>query len=164
MLAEIDHRLATLIGDLLYWLTKSRYIIAFDNVKRDLNYVECPDETHDIFRRNLHIIKWHNGGVGLAVIRDFNLQMWSSEISCTCAHAWKPHRVVILATVLALDTSFPYHGKHAVRLLCIFEDKDELVVWAKEGVFQLDMSNWQWRKYNSARCWCTLHPYSVRPG
>ena len=95
-MADIDNRPATLVGGILYWPTKSRYIIVFDIVKRDMNYVECPNETHDIFRRNLHIIKGHNGGVGLAVIRDFNLQTWSSEISLTGAQAWKPHRVVNL--------------------------------------------------------------------
>jgi hypothetical protein len=98
MLAEIYNRPATLIGGILYWPMKSRYIIAIDNVEIDMNYVECPNETHDIFRCNLHIIKGHYGGVGLAVIRDFYLQTWSSEISSTCALAWKPHRVVSLAT------------------------------------------------------------------
>jgi hypothetical protein len=44
---------------------------------------------------------------------------------------------------LALDTSFSYHGKHAIRVLCVFENIDVLVVQVKEGVFQLVMSNWQ---------------------
>ena len=69
-LAEIDNRSATLIRGILYWPMKSRYIIAFDNVTRALYYIECPDETHDIFRPNLHIFKGHNGDVALAVIRD----------------------------------------------------------------------------------------------
>jgi hypothetical protein len=73
--------------------------------------------------------------VGLTVIRYFNLQTWSSEISSTCALAWKPHRVVSLPTVFSLDTSSPYHRKYAVRLLCVFEDKEVVFVKAKEGVF-----------------------------
>ena len=48
MMAEIDKRPATLIGDILYWLTKSNYIIAFDNLSRVLYYVECPWQTDDI--------------------------------------------------------------------------------------------------------------------
>ena len=48
MMAEIDKRPATLIGDILYWPTKSNYIIAFDNLSRVLYYDECPRQTHDI--------------------------------------------------------------------------------------------------------------------
>jgi hypothetical protein len=36
---------------------------------------------------------------------------------------------------LPFDTSFPYDGKYAVRLLCVFEDRDMLVELAKEGAF-----------------------------
>ena len=162
---EIDHRPATLIGGILYWPTKSRYIIALDHAKKALKYIQCPHEMHDIFKLNIHIFKGHNGDVALAVIRDFTLQTWASTRSSTGDHeSWTCHINFELDTCLALDTSFPYYGKHAVRLLCIFEDKNELVVWAKEGVFQLDMSNSQWRKYNSIRRWCTLHPYSVSLG
>ena len=161
MLAEIDHRPAIVIGDILYWPTKSRYIIALHNVKEDLKYIECPHETRDIIRLNVHIFRGHNGDVALAVIRNFTLQTWSSTRSPTGDHeSWQHHIKVELDTLLPIDTSFPYHGKCEVRLLCVVEDSDILVVWVKEGVFQLDMSNWQWRKYSSARRWCTLHPYS----
>jgi hypothetical protein len=68
-----------------------------------------------------------------------------------------------LDTLLTLDTSFPYVGKYAVRLLCVFEDRDMLVVLAKEGAFQLDISNMQWKKYNSGKHLCTLYPYLVPP-
>jgi hypothetical protein len=40
-----------------------------------------------------------------------------------------------LDTLLTLDTSFPYDGKYAVRLLCVFKDRDMLVVLSKEGAF-----------------------------
>ena len=76
MMEHVDNRPATLIGDILYWPTKSRYIIAFDNATMDLSYVECPHTTDDIPRQNLHILKMHGGGVGLAVIRGFTLQTW----------------------------------------------------------------------------------------
>ena len=143
---------------------EARYIIAFDILKKYLTYVECPTEMQDIFMRNLHIIKGHNGGVGLAVVRNLNLQIWSSEISLKCAHAWKLHRVVNLATVLGIDTTFPYYGKCAVRLLCAFEDRDVVFVSAKEGIFQLYFSNLQWSKFNAANIHCTLYPFSMIPG
>src|SRR5664279_4125838 len=145
-MSEIDNRPATLIGDILYWPMKSNYIIAFDNVTRDLYYVECPRETHDIFRRNLHIIKGHNGGVGLVVVRGFTLQTCCSVRSSIVNHAWTPHRNVDLTTLLALDTSFPYLWNYVVKILCAFEDKYIMVVRAKEGVFQLDISTMLWKK------------------
>ena len=115
----------------MYWPTKSNCIIAFDNLSKDLYYVECPQRTHEIYRRNLHIIKGHNGGVGLVVVTGFTLQTWCSARSSIGDHAWLPHRNVDLATLLALDTSFPYYWNHTVRILCTFEDRDIVVVRAK---------------------------------
>jgi hypothetical protein len=126
-----------------------------------MKYIECPHQTHDIIRRNLHIFKGHNGDISLAVIRGFTLETWSCARSSTGAHSWMRHLNVELDTLLALDTSFPYHGKYAVRLFYVFEDRDMLAVQAKEGLFQLDISNMQWKKYNCTKRWCTIYPYSV---
>jgi hypothetical protein len=68
----------------------------------------------DIFRRNLHIVEMHGGGVGLAVIRVFTLQTWFSARSLACDHELTPHSKVNLATILALATSFSYPRKHDV--------------------------------------------------
>ena len=84
MLAKIDRKLSTLIGDILYWpRMNSRYIIVFDNVTTKLCYIECPHETHDISRHNFVIAKGHNGDVALAVIRYFSLNTLSSARSST---------------------------------------------------------------------------------
>ena len=65
---------ATLISDVFYWVTTSKYIIAYDNTTKALYYVKCPEETHDdIFNCRLHTMKGRNGGVGLAVLRGFIL-------------------------------------------------------------------------------------------
>lgn len=141
MMEHVDNMPATLIGDILYWPTKYRYIIAFNNITMRLSYVKVLHTTDDIFRRNLYIVKMHGGGVGRAVIIGFTLQMWSSARSSAGDYDWTPHSNVNLAAILALDTSFPCHGKHVLRLLCAFEDRDMVIVWAKEGVFQLDVSN-----------------------
>jgi hypothetical protein len=132
---------------------KSKYIISFNNAERVLKYIECPHQTHDIFRHNIHIFKGHNGDVALAVIRGFILEMWSCARSSTGTHSWMRHLNVELDTLLALDTSFLYHGKYAVRLLYVFEDRDMLVV----TLFQFDISNMQWKRYNSAKHWCTIY-------
>jgi hypothetical protein len=137
--------------------------MSFNNMMRRPKYIECPYETHNVFRRNLHIFKGHNGDVALVIIRGFTLETCSGARSSTNAHSWMRQFSIELDTLLTLETSFPYAGKCAIRLLCVFEDRDMLVVLAKEGVFQLDISNMHWKKYNSAECWCTLYPYSVTP-
>ena len=115
-------------------------------VSRSLYYVECPHETHDIVRHNLHIIRGHNGDVGIAVIRGFGLQTWCSARSSTGNDEWIPHSNVNLASILALDTSSALCKIYAVRLLCAVENKYMVIVEAVDGVFQLDISNMQWNK------------------
>ena len=162
--ADIDNRPATIIGDIFYWPTKSNYIIAFNNQEKKLKQIECPQETQGIFRRNLHIIQGHGGGVGLVGIRDFTLLTWSSAISSSGDHEWTCHTEVNLATLLALDTTFPYKGRHALRLLCTIEDTYMVVVWAKEGVFQIDLSNMKWKRFSGTTYYFPLYPYTVPPG
>jgi hypothetical protein len=66
--------LATLTGEVLYWVTAYENIIAIDNTTKALYYVQCPQETYDdILNHKLHAIKGKNGGVGLAVMRGFTL-------------------------------------------------------------------------------------------
>jgi hypothetical protein len=66
--------LATLVGDVLYWVMTYENIIAFDNTTKALYYAQCPQEIHDdILNHRLHTIKGKNGGVGLAVLRGFTL-------------------------------------------------------------------------------------------
>ena len=124
-----------------------------------------PHETHDISRRNFVITKGHNGDVALAVIRDFSLNTWSSARSSTGKwEAWVPHIKVELDILLGLDKSWASGGKDAVRLLCAFEDREMVVIWAKEGVFELDLSSMKSKKFRSRKRWCTLHPYIMTPG
>ena len=94
---------ATLIGDVFYWVTTYKYIIAYDNTKKALHYVECPQETHDdIFNCRLHTIKGRNGGVGLAVLRGFILRTWWSVRSSEGDHVWSLDREVDLSNLLLL--------------------------------------------------------------
>ena len=101
-----------------------------------------PHETHDISKRNFVISKGNNGDAALAVIRDFTLNTWSSARSSTVKwDAWVPRIKVELDTLLGLEKSWAYGGKDAVRLLCAFEDREIVVLWEKEGVFELYLSS-----------------------
>ena len=114
---------ATLIGDVLYWVTTYEYIIAFDNTTKALYYVQCPQETHDdISNGRLRTIKVQNGGVGLAVIRGFTLRTWCSVRSSTGDHVWILDREVDLSNLLVLDTSLSYDGTCKPKILCTCED------------------------------------------
>ena len=75
-----------------------------------------------------------------------------------------PHIKVELDILLGLERSWAYGGKYVVRLLCAFEDREMVVIWAKEGVFELDLSSMKSKKFRSRKRWCTLHPYIMTPG
>ena len=79
------------------------------------------------------------------VLRCLTLQTWCSARLSPGVYAWTLHRDVDLSTLLALDTSFPYSCNVDVKILCTFEDRDIVIVRAKEEVFQLDITTMAWK-------------------
>ena len=77
-MAEIDLRLTTLIRAILYWPTKSNYIIMFGNVSMYIYYVECTQQ---------QMIYIGEIFTDLAGVRAFTLQMWYSTRSSSGDHA-----------------------------------------------------------------------------
>jgi hypothetical protein len=48
----------SLIGGVLYWVMLSTYLIAFDNMTKNLCYVNCSEETHDdLFKCNFTLLR-----------------------------------------------------------------------------------------------------------
>ena len=62
-----------------------------------------------------------------------------------------PHIKVELDTLLGLEKSWAYARKDALRLLYAFEDREMVVILAKEGVFKLDLSSMNSKKFRSRK-------------
>jgi hypothetical protein len=155
---------ATLIGDVLYWVTTYENIIVFDNTPKAPYYVQCPQETHDdILNHRLHTFKGKNGGVCLAVLRVFTLRTWCSVRSSAIDHVWILEREVDLSNFLVLDMSLSYDGRCKPKILCACEDRDILVVRVKNVVYPLNIKNYRWKKIYGYLDSCTIYPFTMEP-
>ncbi|KAI4964369.1 hypothetical protein ZWY2020_005891 [Hordeum vulgare] len=103
--SEVDSRPSVLVGNILYWPLKAKYILAFELDTLKLYHIECPADTHSVYRRNVHIMKAEDGGLGLAALTEFNLCLWAREtVQLKSMQCKKVFEADVPATI------FPYTG------------------------------------------------------
>ncbi|CAL4924322.1 unnamed protein product [Urochloa decumbens] len=133
----VDFRPSILVRNILYWPLKSKYILALELVTRRLYHIECPPETHDVYRRNVHVMKTEDGGLGLAALTGFNLYLWAWEADAEGVAGWVLLKVIELDKFLSLEASNPNNsqlgGKPPVRILGLVENDDLVFIWTKTG-------------------------------
>uniref|UniRef100_A0ACD6ARM6 Uncharacterized protein n=1 Tax=Avena sativa TaxID=4498 RepID=A0ACD6ARM6_AVESA len=145
--SEVDSRPSILIENILYWPLKSKYILAFELATSKLYHIECPQETHSVFRRNVHIMKAEDGGLGLADLTDFNLRLWARETDAKGVTGWVLRRTIQLDALLPLKvSSMPVANNHLAavrpaRILGLVEDRDLFFIWTKFGVFAVQLKS-----------------------
>uniref|UniRef100_A0A0D9X0J9 F-box domain-containing protein n=1 Tax=Leersia perrieri TaxID=77586 RepID=A0A0D9X0J9_9ORYZ len=164
--SELDSRPSILLRDILYWLLKSKYILAFEMATHRLYHIECPPDTHDVYRRNVHIMRSEDGGLGLAAVIKFNMHIWSWEIDDEGVTGWVLCKIIELDKFLPKEvSSFPCTHDHLarrppVRILCVVEDDDLVFVWTKVGVFTVQLNSIKFEKVFDADVCATLYPYT----
>lgn len=164
--SNVDFRPSILVRNILYWPLKSNYILAFELVTHRLYHIECPPETHDIYRRNVHIVKTEDGGLGLAAVVKFNLHLWAWETDAEGVTGWLPHRVIELDKFLPAEvSSLPsmnncLGGRPPVRILGLVEDDDFVFIWTKTGVFVVQLKSLKFKKVFEADVCATVYPYT----
>uniref|UniRef100_A0A0A9ETC8 F-box domain-containing protein n=2 Tax=Arundo donax TaxID=35708 RepID=A0A0A9ETC8_ARUDO len=165
--SDIDSRPSILVRDVLYWPLKSKYILAFELGTHRLYHIECPPETHDVYRRNVRIMKTEDGGLGLAVITKFNLRLWAWETDAEGDTGWVLRNIVELDKFLPLEvSSLPFlnnclSGKPPVRILDLVEDDDLVFTWTIIGVFAVQLKSMQFKKVFEADVCASVFPYKA---
>lgn len=164
--SDVDFRPSILVRNILYWPLKSNHILAFELVTHRLYHIECPPETHDIYRRNVHIMKTEDGGLGLAALAKFNLRLWAWETDAEGVTGWVLRRIIELDTILPLDvSSLPSSdngscGRPPVRILGLVEDDDLVFLWTITGVFAVQLKSMKIKKVFEADISATVYPYT----
>ncbi|CAM0950663.1 unnamed protein product [Alopecurus aequalis] len=164
--SEVDSRPSILVDRVLYWPMKSKYILAFELDTSRLYHIECPPETHNVFRRNVHIMKAEAGGLGLAALTEFNLRLWARETDADGVTEWVLRRTIQLDALLPLKvSSTPPVNNHLasgrpVRILAIVEDDDLFFIWTKIGVFAVQLKSMTCKKVFEADVSATVLPYT----
>ncbi|KAL6641625.1 hypothetical protein ACP70R_019806 [Stipagrostis hirtigluma subsp. patula] len=162
---DVDNRPSVLVRNVLYWPLKSKYILAFDLGACRLYYIECPPETHGVYRRNVHIMKTENGGLGLASMTIFSLRLWAQETDVEGVRGWMLCKVIELDNFLPLDKSILLSsnnhlgGRPPVRILGLMEDDDLAFIWTTTGVFAVQLKSMQFKKVFEADISATVYPY-----
>lgn len=164
--SDVDFRPSILVRNILYWPLKSKHILAFELVTHRLYHIECPPETHDIYRRNVHIMKTEDGGLGLAALAKFNLRLWAWETDAEGVTGWVLRRIIDLDRFLPLDvSSLPSPdngscGRPPVRILGLVEDDDLVFLWTITGVFAVHLKSMKFKKVFEADVSATVYPYT----
>ncbi|KAL6641626.1 hypothetical protein ACP70R_019807 [Stipagrostis hirtigluma subsp. patula] len=164
--SEIDFRPSILVGQVLYWPLKSKYILAFELGTRKLYPIECPPDTHDVYRRNVHIMRTEDGGLGLAAVIKFNLHLWAWEPDAKGVKRWVLRKIVELDKFLPFDvSSLPLVNNRSgrrppVRILGLVEDDDLVFIWTINGVFAVQLKSMQFKKVFEADVSATVYPYT----
>ncbi|CAL4916059.1 unnamed protein product [Urochloa decumbens] len=160
----VDFRPSILVRNILYCPLKSKYILALELVTRRLYHIECPPETHDVYRRNVHVMKTEDGGLGLAALTGFNLYLWAWEADAEGVAGWVLLKVIELDKFLSLEASNPNNsqlgGKPPVRILGLVENDDLVFIWTKTGVFVVQLKLMQFKKVFEADVSASVYPYT----
>ncbi|XP_048552092.1 putative F-box only protein 9 [Triticum urartu] len=163
--SDIDSRPSVLVGDILYWPLKAKYILAFELDTRKLYHIECPEDTLSVYRRNVHIMKAEDGGLGLAALTEFNLRLWARETGPEGVMEWVLRRTIQLDAFLPPNvSSVPLVNNHSasgrpVRILGLIEDDDMFFMWTREGVFAVELKSMRCNKVFEAQVPATIFPY-----
>jgi hypothetical protein len=166
MPSDVDFRASILVRNILYWPLKSKYILAFELATHRLYHIECPTETHDIYRRNVHMMKTEDGGLGLAAVTKFNLRLWAWETDVKGVTGWALRRIIELDKFLPLEvsllSSMDNHpaGRPPVRILGLVEDDDLFFIWTKTGVFMVQLKTMKHKKVFGADISASVYPYT----
>lgn len=164
--SEVDSRPSVLVGNILYWPLKAKYILAFELDTLKLYHIECPADTHSVYRRNVHIMKAEDGGLGLAALTEFNLCLWARETGPEGVMEWVLRRTIQLDAFLPLIvSSVPLANNHSasgrpVRILGLIEDDDMFFMWTRHGVFAVQLKSMQCKKVFEADVPATIFPYT----
>ncbi|CAL4916062.1 unnamed protein product [Urochloa decumbens] len=163
--SDVDFRPSILVRNILYWPLKTKYILAFELVTYRLYHIECPPETHDIYRRNVHIMKTEDGGLGLAAVTKFTMRLWAWETDVKGVTGWVLHRIIELDKYLPLESlpSMDNHpgGRPPVRILGFVEDGDLVFIWTKTGVFAVQLKTMKHKKVFEADVCASVYPYTA---
>lgn len=163
--SEVDSRPSVLVGNVLYWPLKLKYILAFQLDTCRLYHIECPPDTHGIYRRNVHIMKAEDGGLGLAALTEFNLRLWARESDAEGVTGWVLRRTIQLDAFPPLKVpSLALTANHLtvrppVRILGLVEDDDSVFIWTKNGVFAVQLKSMQCKKIFEANVSASIFPY-----
>lgn len=164
--SQVDSRPSVLVGNILYWPLKSKYILAFELDSHSLYHIECPPDTHDVYRRNVHIIKAEDGGLGLAAVTEFNLRLWARETDADGIARWVLHKIIELDAFLPLavaylpSTNNRLAGRPLCRILGLVEYDDVVFVWTIAGVFAVQLKSMKFKKVFETDVSVTIYPYS----
>uniref|UniRef100_A0A0D9XHR1 F-box domain-containing protein n=1 Tax=Leersia perrieri TaxID=77586 RepID=A0A0D9XHR1_9ORYZ len=164
--SEIDSRPGILVGNAMYWPLKSKHILAFELGTSRLYHIKCPSETHNVYRRNVHIMKAEDGGLGLADLTGFDLRLWAWEIHSENVTGWVLRRTIELGAVLPLEVpSLLSTGNHwarrpPIRILGLVEDDDLFFISSEIGVFAVQLKSLQFKKVFEADVSATIFPYT----
>uniref|UniRef100_J3N0U1 F-box domain-containing protein n=1 Tax=Oryza brachyantha TaxID=4533 RepID=J3N0U1_ORYBR len=160
MSSVVDGRPSVLIGQVLYWHLVSHGIISFNLETHELHEILVPaDAFDDVHEASLNIVVPKGGGVGLAAVSGYILQMWTLRNFTHGASTWDLRKIVRLDALLPLRNArfaapppTPTAKHPLVWMMALDEDKNVGYIWTMVGVFAVQLDSMKYHKVIGAVC------------
>ncbi|CAL5002529.1 unnamed protein product [Urochloa decumbens] len=146
----------TLVGNTLYWMPIGRGdgIVEFDLDRHSLAVIEWPSNAKVSGNGNSRIVVAEDGGLGLAILSCYMLQMWERKICSEGVEIWVLQKSHKLQKILGQMSG-------SVVLLGYANDIHVMLLWINARIWMLHLDSLQCRKLWETRVICRNHPYAT---
>lgn len=133
----VDFRPATLIGTLCIWHTTKHFLLSYDHAENSLQAIKLPEETANIYRRNITVVSVDGSSLGVAALTENNMTMtiriWMRVGSVGEEGSW------VLSSSIPLRELIP--GKcdpPRCRIVCAMEGSSVIMIRTPDAIYSVD--------------------------
>nr|XP_020153170.3 uncharacterized protein LOC109738488 [Aegilops tauschii subsp. strangulata] len=144
----------TLIGNVLYWVSMRDIILQFNLNQQSLSMIEGPPGLDERCRDQ--IVKAEDGGVGLAQLSKYSIQMWQMKVNCEGVPMWLFWKIVDMHNILGIS---PHVKRNRGRLLGYDEDSNVIFLYMHGSVYMVKLKSMQFNKLYEGAYHINYHPF-----
>jgi hypothetical protein len=133
----------TLVGNALYWLSRSDAILELDLDEQSLTMIAGPPIPYDYHNCNRKIIHAEDGAIGFAILSYPHFHMWRRNANDRGVATWVSWKTIEIHSILGLP---PQIEGMPVRLLGYDEDDECLFLYVVDTAYMVQLKSAQSKK------------------
>ncbi|XP_037450482.1 uncharacterized protein LOC119320522 [Triticum dicoccoides] len=149
-------RPSILVGNAFCWLVSNGEVLVFDFEIQSLDVIEKPSDNY-VTDGCFQLLRMEDGGLGLAVLSDYIIQLWERKSNCDGIAGW-----VLLQKSIPLEGIFSRRMHPPVCFVGYDEETNVIVFATMVGNFTLQLDSMQLKHIVKRKFICcdTFYPYT----